>query len=64
MVFEGFSVTFAMYALIQFYHQTRGELAHQRPFMKLLCIKLVIFFCFWQSVSTVELCISLGCTNC
>ena len=39
MVFEGLSVTFAMYALIQFYHQTREALKDQRPFMKLSAIE-------------------------
>jgi len=50
-VFEAVSVTFAMYALIQFYLQMRAELAEHKPFLKILCIKLVIFFSFWQNVS-------------
>jgi hypothetical protein len=51
MVFEGASVTVAMFMLIQFYLQLKGDLAEHRPFLKVLCIKLVIFFSFWQSVS-------------
>ncbi|CAI6336954.1 unnamed protein product [Periconia digitata] len=47
--FEAVSVTIAMYCLIQFYIQLKQDLAHHSPFLKVLCIKLVIFFCFWQS---------------
>ncbi|ORY15136.1 organic solute transporter Ostalpha-domain-containing protein [Clohesyomyces aquaticus] len=47
---EGLSVTVAMFCLIQFYVQLKGDLAPYRPFLKVLCIKLVIFFCFWQAL--------------
>lgn len=40
-----------MYCLIQFYIQIKNDIAHHRPFLKILCIKLVIFLSFWQSVS-------------
>ncbi|RKF77341.1 Transmembrane protein 184C [Golovinomyces cichoracearum] len=49
MVIEGLAVTIAMYCLIQFYVQLRGNLSQHRPFLKILAIKLVIFLSFWQT---------------
>ncbi|KAJ6032569.1 organic solute transporter Ostalpha-domain-containing protein [Penicillium herquei] len=46
---ESVAVTIAMYCLIQFYYQIKDDIAHHRPFLKILCIKLVIFLSFWQS---------------
>ncbi|KAB2581021.1 hypothetical protein BFW01_g6619 [Lasiodiplodia theobromae] len=51
MFFESIAVTIAMYCLIQFYIQLKQDLAPHSPFLKVLCIKLVIFFCFWQSTA-------------
>ncbi|KAI9788539.1 MAG: hypothetical protein M1833_002912 [Piccolia ochrophora] len=51
MVFVASSVTVAMYCLIQFYVQLKDELAAHRPLFKVVCIKLVIFFSFWQSIT-------------
>jgi surface polysaccharide O-acyltransferase-like enzyme len=48
--FEAVSVTVAMFCLIQFYLQLKVDLAEHKPFLKVLCIKLVIFFSFWQTV--------------
>ncbi|KAK3633138.1 hypothetical protein LTR56_015914 [Elasticomyces elasticus] len=48
--FEALSVTIAMFCLIQFYIQLRVDLAAHKPFLKVLCIKLVIFFSFWQTI--------------
>jgi hypothetical protein len=60
MSFEALSVTVAMYCLIQFYIQLRGDLAEHKPFLKVLCIKLVIFFSFWQSVGGSDLTYGVG----
>ncbi|KKY18580.1 hypothetical protein UCDDS831_g05860 [Diplodia seriata] len=49
LIFDSSAVTLAMYCLIQFYAQLKTDLAAHRPFLKLLSIKLVIFFCFWQN---------------
>lgn len=49
-VIEAASVTVAMFCLIQFYIQLKDDLAEHKPFLKVLCIKLVIFFSFWQTV--------------
>ena len=51
LTINALSVTVAMYCLIQFYVQLKDVLAEERPFLKVACIKLVIFFSFWQSVS-------------
>ncbi|KAF2718062.1 DUF300-domain-containing protein [Polychaeton citri CBS 116435] len=48
--FEAISVTIAMFCLIQFYLQLKDDLAEHRPFFKVLCIKLVIFLSFWQTI--------------
>ncbi|KAF2862450.1 DUF300-domain-containing protein [Piedraia hortae CBS 480.64] len=49
--FEATSVTIAMYCLIQFYMQLKDDLSEHKPFLKVVCIKLVIFFSFWQTIA-------------
>lgn len=50
MAFDSIAVTIAMYCLLAFYFQLKNDLARNSPMLKLLCIKLVIFFSFWQTV--------------
>ncbi|KAL5737929.1 hypothetical protein ACOSP7_030690 [Xanthoceras sorbifolium] len=44
------SVSLALYSLILFYHVFAKELAPHKPLAKFLCIKGIVFFCFWQGV--------------
>ena len=53
LVVECAAVTIAMYCLIQFYVQVKDDIQQHSPFLKILSIKLVIFLCFWQSVSAI-----------
>ncbi|KAF2235742.1 DUF300-domain-containing protein [Viridothelium virens] len=48
--FESVSVLIAMTCVIQFYIQLKDDLAEHRPFLKVACIKLVIFLSFWQEL--------------
>ena len=48
-VIEAAAVTVAMYCIIQFYVQIRGEIADHKPLLKVAAIKLVIFLSFWQT---------------
>ncbi|OAY72911.1 transmembrane protein 184 homolog DDB_G0279555-like isoform X2 [Ananas comosus] len=45
------SVSMALYALVIFYHVFAKELAPHKPLAKFLCIKGIVFFCFWQGVA-------------
>jgi hypothetical protein len=47
---NGLSQAYALYSLFMFYHCTNKELKGIRPFTKFLCIKLVIFFSWWQGL--------------
>ncbi|KAF2821532.1 DUF300-domain-containing protein [Ophiobolus disseminans] len=46
---QGACVLTAMYCLIQFYTQLKEDLVPHKPFLKVLCIKLAMFLCFWQT---------------
>ncbi|CDP05864.1 unnamed protein product [Coffea canephora] len=44
------SVSLALYSLVVFYHVFAKELAPHKPLAKFLCIKGIVFFCFWQGL--------------
>ncbi|CEJ90013.1 hypothetical protein VHEMI05824 [[Torrubiella] hemipterigena] len=54
-VINALAVTIAMYCLIQFYVQLKTPLKENHLLIKIIAIKLVIFFSFWQTLA-----ISLG----
>ncbi|KAK3424284.1 hypothetical protein EUGRSUZ_F01084 [Eucalyptus grandis] len=45
------SVSLALYSLVLFYHVFSKELEPHKPLAKFLCIKGIVFFCFWQGVA-------------
>lgn len=42
------SVSLALYSLVVFYHVFAKELEPHKPLAKFMCIKGIVFFCFWQ----------------
>lgn len=44
------SVSLALYSLVVFYHVFAKELEPHKPLAKFLCVKGIVFFCFWQGV--------------
>lgn len=45
------SVSLALYSLVIFYHVFDKELKPHNPLAKFLCIKGIVFFCFWQGIA-------------
>jgi len=49
-IIQNISVIISVYCLILFYVAAKEELDKREAIHKFLCIKFVIFFCFWQSI--------------
>ena len=58
----GASQSWAFYSLCMFYNCSYNDLITMRPFMKFFCLKMVIFFCWWQGVA-IGLLVKLGQIN-
>lgn len=54
-----FSVSLALYSLVVFYHVFAKELQPHNPLAKFMCIKGIVFFCFWQGI-VLEILVALG----
>lgn len=52
VVINNFSCTWALYCLVQFYHTLADDMDARgmKALPKFLCVKLVLFFSFWQSI--------------
>jgi hypothetical protein len=48
-IIDAISVFVAMYCLDQFYIQLKEDLRPNRPILKMLSIKLIVFLTFWQT---------------
>ncbi|KAL9255583.1 Transmembrane protein 184-like protein [Drosera capensis] len=53
------SVSLALYSLVLFYHVFAKELKPHNPLAKFVCIKGIVFFCFWQGV-VLKILVALG----
>jgi len=51
--FQNLSVMYALYCLVMLYHAVEAELRYPinwRPLGKFVCVKGIVFFCWWQGV--------------
>ncbi|ORZ00002.1 organic solute transporter Ostalpha-domain-containing protein [Lobosporangium transversale] len=44
-----FSASVALYCLVLFYETISLEIQEHSPLMKFFCVKMVVFFCYWQT---------------
>ena len=61
MVINNISVSIALMYLVYFYHATLPceSLQRAKPLLKFVAVKLIVFFCFWQSM-VISLLVSFG----
>ena len=50
VIVNSLSQMWALYCLIMFYYAAKEDLHPVRPIPKFICVKMVVFFTFWQSV--------------
>lgn len=50
VIVNSVSQMWALYCLLMFYYAAREDLHPVRPIPKFICVKMVVFFTFWQSV--------------
>ncbi|KAG9189404.1 hypothetical protein G6011_06272 [Alternaria panax] len=48
-MFDALSVLVAMYCMHQVYHQLKEDLAPNKPILKMVCVKLIVFLTYWQT---------------
>jgi len=49
-IINNIGVTVAMYFLVLLYEITKKDIALYKPLPKFLCIKMIVFVCYWQGV--------------
>ncbi|KAF9346142.1 hypothetical protein BGX34_004157 [Mortierella sp. NVP85] len=54
-----FSASIALYCLVLFYQTINLEIQEHSPFLKFMCVKMVVFFCYWQTI-VISLVAALG----
>lgn len=59
MVVNNISISAALYGLVLFYHAAEPVLRPYNPLAKFICVKLVVFFSFWQGI-VLSLAVGLG----
>jgi hypothetical protein len=49
VIIDGLSVLLAMYCIQQVYNQLKEDLAPNKPVLKMICVKLIVFLTYWQT---------------